>query len=41
MPDTAEPTNTRKMSALEKNILGVKVDRVPALLPGLVAAFML
>lgn len=41
MPDNAEPTSTRKISALEKNILGVRVDRVPSLLPGLVAACLL
>lgn len=41
MPDTAAPTNTREMSVLEKNLLGVKVDRLPSLLPGLVAACLL
>jgi uncharacterized integral membrane protein (TIGR00698 family) len=32
---------TRKMSALEKNLLGVTVDKVPSLLPGLVTAILL
>jgi len=38
VPDTAAPTNTRKMSALERNFLGVRADRVPSLLSGLVVA---
>jgi uncharacterized integral membrane protein (TIGR00698 family) len=37
--DTEEPT--RKISALEKNLLGVKIDQVPGLLPGLLAAALL
>jgi len=32
---------TRKMNALEKNLLGVKIDRVPQLPPGLLAAALL
>jgi uncharacterized integral membrane protein (TIGR00698 family) len=31
----------RRISALEKNLLGVKVDRIPSLLPGLTAAVLL
>ena len=41
MRDTAEPAFSRKTGALEKNVLGVKLDRVPSLLPGLVAACLL
>ena len=31
----------REISALEKNLLGVKLDRVPSLLPGLIVAVAL
>jgi uncharacterized integral membrane protein (TIGR00698 family) len=41
VPNTAAPTRSRKISRLEKNILGVKVDRIPSLLPGLLAACLL
>jgi uncharacterized integral membrane protein (TIGR00698 family) len=34
-------TTGRRMSALEKNFLGVKVDRIPSLLPGMAAAILL
>jgi len=37
--DAAPPP--RKMSAVEKNLLGVTVDKVPSLLPGLIVAIVL
>jgi uncharacterized integral membrane protein (TIGR00698 family) len=34
-------TTERKMSALEKNLLGVRIDKLPSLLPGMAAAILL
>ena len=34
-------SSTRKMSAWEKNLLGVTVDKIPSLLPGLLVAALL
>ena len=41
MTSTTPTKPTRKMNALEKNLLGVTVDKVPSLLPGLAAAALL
>jgi uncharacterized integral membrane protein (TIGR00698 family) len=41
VPDTKAPTYSRKTTALEENFLGVKLDCVLSLLPGLVAACLL
>jgi hypothetical protein len=38
-PTTTQPE--RKMSALEKSLLGVSINQVPHLLPGLLAAVLL
>jgi uncharacterized integral membrane protein (TIGR00698 family) len=38
-PTTTQPT--RKMSALERNLLGVSINHIPSLLPGLLAAVLL
>ena len=41
MTSTEEATLKRKISALEKNLLGVTVNKVPSLLPGLIVAIVL
>ena len=41
MSNTDTEKTTRKMSALEKNLLGVRIDQAPGLLPGLFAAALL
>ena len=41
MSSTASARPARKMSALEKNLLGVTVNEVPSLLPGLLVAALL
>jgi uncharacterized integral membrane protein (TIGR00698 family) len=41
MSGTEAHESTHKMSAWEKNLLGVKVDKIPSLVPGLVASILL
>jgi uncharacterized integral membrane protein (TIGR00698 family) len=41
MSKTDTEESTRKISAVEKNLLGVRIDQVPGLLPGLLAAALL
>ncbi len=41
MTSTEEAAPKRKISAVEKNLLGVTVDKVPSLLPGLIVAVVL
>ena len=41
MSSTTTTPPPRKMSAWEKNLLGVRVDQVPSLLPGLLVAVLL
>ena len=41
MGSTKVASPPRKMSAWEKNLLGVTVDKVPSLIPGLLVAILL
>jgi len=41
MINTSSAPSVRRMSAWEKNLLGVPVDKAPSLLPGLAVAVLL
>ena len=41
MADSTTTQPTRKMSALERALLGVTINQIPSLLPGLLAAILL